>query len=178
VPLTADSPLKAVADAWKNLKSYKMTVTFYDNGASTPSGTATFETENPDKSHWTINENGQNIEIIAVGGKSYLKLGGTWTETSVGIPASLPPISSDDILNDVATPAASADSVKATGTETVDGVTCDVYEVTKSGSDTSSTFWVGQKDHLPHKITFTTGDSRSEIKVSDFNTDFNIQAPI
>jgi hypothetical protein len=177
VPLTSsNSVMQQVADAWKALKSYKMTLTTYDVATNTQTGTATMETMLPDKAHWTMDQNGQKIELILVDGASYIKIGDTWTQTPGSLPSSLPDLSDNEVLNTVETPVASSDAIAKKGTETVNGVECDVYEVT--GDSGSTTLWIGQKDHLLYKGSFEDSGTRTEIVLSDFNKDFDIKAPI
>jgi len=167
-----------VASAWKNVKSYKMAITFYDSGSTTPTGSATVENENPDKSHWVIDSGGQTIEIINIGSDSYINLGGTWTKTPSTDTANIPGMNSQDIANELSTPIPADASFSSKGSDTVNGVDCDVYEV-KESDGTESTFYVGKKDHLLYKIDASSSDgTKTEIIISNFNADFNITAPI
>ena len=178
VPLSASSPLDDVTKAWTDLKSYKMTITVYDNGSATASVTGTVETINPDKSHTVVEISGQKIETITIGDKTYINIGGTWQQTPGGMPDQMPSISGGDIFSQLATPDASiSNTVTSKGTETLNGVKYDVYEVKTSDTNTS-TFWVGEKDHLPYKITSRMDTSNSVIIFSDFNASFDIKAPI
>ncbi|MGA7668769.1 MAG: hypothetical protein WBW04_00005 [Nitrolancea sp.] len=167
-----------VADAWKNVKSYKMTITFYDSGSTTPTGTATVENENPDKSHWVIDSSGQKIETITIGTDSYLNLGGTWTKSPSVDTTDIPGMSSQDIANELSTPIPDDTKFSSKGSDTVNGVDCNVYEITETDG-TVSTFYVGKKDHLLYKIEASGSDgTKTEILISDYNADFNITAPI
>ncbi len=167
-----------VATAFKNVKSYKMTITFYDSGSTTPTGTATVENENPDKSHWIIDEGGQNIEMISIGTNNYINIGGAWTQSPVSADATIPGMSSQDIANELSTPIPDETKFSSKGSDTVNGVDCDVYEIVEANG-TDSTFYVGKKDHLLYKIE-TTDDTGGKVDViiSDYNADFNITAPI
>lgn len=177
VPLSAVSPFSDLADSWSSLKSYKMTVKIYDNGSDTPSVTGTVETEVPDKNHMVVNASGQEFEVISIGDTTYVKLAGTWQQAPGGMMSQMPSITAPDILNQVGTPSAIPNDVTKTGEETINGVKCDVYKATVSDS-TTSTLWVGQKDHLPYKAETQSDTTRTEVLFSDFNADFNIQAPI
>ena len=170
--------LLQVADAWRNVKSYKMTITSYDSGSTTPTGTATVENENPDKSHWVIDEGGQKIETITIGTNSYLNIGGTWTQSPVADTTSIPGMSSQDIADELSTPIPDETKFTSKGSDTVNGVDCNVYEIVEADG-TNSTFYVGKKDHLLYKIE-TTDDTggKVDIIISDYNADFNITAPI
>lgn len=176
IPLASDSAMEQVANAWKDLKSYRMTMTIFDSSTNAQTGTATVETTLPDKSHSVFDVNGESLEIITIGKDEYVKIAGTWTHATSDLPSTLPTISGNDILNDVATPAASPNLATSKGTDSVNGVECDVYEFkTDSGS---STMWIGHKDHLIYKASFSDNSTRTEILFSDFNADFNIQPPI
>jgi hypothetical protein len=177
IPLSSNSVMEQVGDAWKGLKSYKMTMNIFDASTNAQTGTATIETTLPDKTHSVFDVDGQSIEVISIGKDEYVKLGDTWTHTTIALPTNLPSFSSSDILNDVATPAASPDLVSNKGSETVDGVECDVYEF-KTGSGSSTTMWIGHNDHLIYKASFSDDTTRTEILFSDFNSDFDIQPPV
>ncbi len=167
--------MQDVADAWKQVTSYKMTMTIYDSTSNEKTGAATVETMK-DKSHWVLDEQGQSIEIITIGTDYYLKLGDTWTKMTSDVSTTLPPFTSADILNDVSTSADAPDTVTNKGTDTVNGVECDVYEI-KTDTGTS-TLWVGHTDHLLYKGVFEDSGTRTEILFSDFNQQFDIQPPI
>ncbi len=175
IAISAVPVLQDVADAWKQVTSYKMTMTFFDTTSNTQTGSATVESMK-DKSHWVMDEGDQSIEIITIGTDYYLKLAGDWTKMTSDVSTTLPPFTSADILNDVSTPAAAPDSVTNKGTDTVNGVSCDVYEI-KSDTGTS-TLWVGHEDHLLYKGSFDDNGTRTEILFSDFNKQFDIQPPI
>lgn len=174
----AGSALEQTVKAWDALKSYKMTMNIYDNGSSTPTTTGTLETELPDKSHWVIDSGGQHIEMIIVSGTTYVNVGGTWTQVPGGSIPGIPKISSSDIASALATPAASPNTAVSKGTDTVNGVKCDVYDVTESSG--TSTVWIGQQDHLPYKIVFNdpTTSTKTEVDFSNYGDNFNIQPPM
>ncbi len=177
VPLSGITGLDQIAQSWQSLKSYKMTVKVYSNGASTPDVSGTVEVTTPDKTHSVITVSGQNLETITIGDTTYLKLAGTWQKAPAGTTDGIPSLTGDSLLSSLGTPEANSGSLTKTGEDTINGVKCDVYTY-KLSDTTTSTIWVGQKDQLPYKITSEVDTTKTEILFSDFNTDFNIQPPM
>lgn len=168
---------KMVADAWANAKSYKTTLNIYDVDATTPSMTSTTETMNPDKEHTVTTIAGQTMESIRIGDDTYIKLGDTWQKSPGQDASAEPPVSGDDVVNNLSDPSTPDTKIVKKGEETLAGVKVTVYEVTMDDG-TNATFWIGTGDHLPRKTEVKSDTGRFEIIYSDYGTDFGIKAPI
>lgn len=170
----SSSDFTAVASAWNQVTSYRMAATSEDPLNPENTFTMTLEVALPDRQRIVI---GDTYEAIIVGDTMYLKTGETWMESEVdeNMVGSMIPYNLEESLEQ-----ASAADVNAgkTGTETLDGVECDVWSIALGQS--TLTFWVATTDHLPRKLVISdaaTATTVMEATITDYNADLAIEAP-
>lgn len=158
----------AIADVITNFakaKSWKAEI----KDESDPDASGKFEYVAPNKYHLASSE----FEIIIIGSDSYLKMGGDWVKSPSGVDSGN--LFNPDDLKDSIDAAKSAKVTKG-GKDKVNGKDCQLY--TYTDADTGGDTEMCVADNLPLRITDKSGDSESTITFSDFNSNFDIKAPI
>lgn len=182
--------LMAMAGAFSKVERFRMTGVMTNAAQPEQKIELSYEAVRPDKLHLKFSGGatvaaGGSLEMIVIGDTTYMKLGDTWTTSPMpqGSLKNMMPFDPEQSVQQ-STDALDAPGAKITpaGTETIDGVVCQVWEITSSGSGGAGSYqgkyWVGKDDQLPRKMTITTGDGTLEMTFSDFNGDFDIVAPM
>lgn len=139
------------------------------------------------------------IQVIAVGGEVYLRLPfigfqqasaqeaaglpsvGSVFNATKGLPAVLPNGKNPKLVGTETV--SGTDCWKITTTFTADQITNAVQPLQPTG-DIPATLWIGRSDHLLRKAVLSghlfdaTKDTTLEVRLHDFNADFNIVKPI
>lgn len=183
--LPAD-PLEAVVQALKNQQTagpYRIKTT-----VSTESGEMemTGEIIPPDKMHMVSNIGDQKQEMVFIGDKGWMNMGGSWTEA---------PIKASDIMAQMSSGmvdefATTTSDVKAVGTETVDGQEAMVYsyvlDMNKSTSMkldvvSSVKLWVSTASGLPIKQQIegeAMNVKSTSTQLIEYDPSITIEAPV
>ena len=173
---TVPPELKAMALAWANAKSFKISMTTSDQGSP---GQISMDIVRPDRQHIKLTMGQQTFEMIDIGTDHYMNINGKWTKTTTKAPTAnlADPQQSIDSFNK------SVDSntkITKGGTETVNGTPCQdwVVAVSDSSSDQSSggTMCISLHNNLPVQFKDTTG--KYVMTFSDWNAPIDIKPPI
>ncbi|HEY7269772.1 MAG TPA: hypothetical protein VH951_08085 [Dehalococcoidia bacterium] len=153
--------LATIVGNFLKAKSFSMTI---QDSKGAQQGT--FDYIAPDKYHYSLS----GIEAIVIGKDTYFKQGGTWIKLPASAATSAAaPFNADTLksqLDDVS-------KAKATknGSDTVNGVKCDIYNVTDTDGSTTE---VCVANGLPIRIK----DSDTIILISNYDKVPDIKAPI
>jgi len=154
--------------AWSLVKSLRARITI-----DSPNGRVdtVMEAVQPDRFHMTT----RGIEIITIGGTTYMKAPGTaWEKQAASSPGafSLKQLFADELLK--------GGQPTLVGAERIDGVDTDVYDVSSSlGATGSARVWIGKSDGLPRRLAGNIGGMGMTVTFYDFNrADISILAPM
>jgi hypothetical protein len=197
--VTTDSdPNKVIEQAYKNLFTAKS----YRARSVVPFGKATFTTEvkfvAPDRVHIiqkNDNSSESQIEQIAVGKDSFIKISGSkWEKSSLKLNEILPQFQDQDVvLKAVEISQRNNADINVLGTEMLGGVPVIVYRISTSTDDRKGNkysavtkYWIGVKDNLLYKTdtesesTFfgETSKDKTTAIYSDYDADFIIEPPL
>ncbi|MFQ6016488.1 MAG: hypothetical protein ACE5NP_13715 [Anaerolineae bacterium] len=130
----------------------------------------------PDKTHTKSEMMGMKVETIVIGDTTYTKIGdGPWQKTEAG-PA-LPPGAAEiemPEITEMAKEITAGMQIEEVGTETVEGVKCQVYEIRFGEEAEAIRYYVGVDDNLPRKIEM----GGMEMIFYDYNAPIEIEPPI
>lgn len=184
---SAEAWLMSMAPVVTDVKSYRMTMTM-DLGIEGGVQEMHAEFVRPDRMRITTTTPEGDAVMTFVDGTMYMTIGGMSFNqpASAGQIEEMMPTDLDDISEDWA-PAGATYSMG--GTETVDGVECQVVTISweEDGEKFTSTYWIGVKDRLPRKMVTEIEVSASddndahvstiEGRFYDYNADIVIEAP-
>jgi len=168
-PAAADSMPTQLATAfanWAGASSFHVTVVAHGQEAD-------IDYVKPGKMHATAH--GGKLELIRIGGDTYVKTGSSWRKISFpGLDSITDPVAK---ANDYVTAHHDSLSVKDLGMTTVNGESLHEYAVLRASSSKSpSNFYVGS-DNLVHEITQHTRFGTITITVTKYNAPLTIEAP-
>lgn len=120
------------------------------------------------------------MEIIIIGKQTYMKTGGTWRKTPVGLGDAMPTLRDSFTEEGLKT----LSDAKFEGDDTVDGKPALLYSyknVTPKGNyPFTSKIWIGKDSGLPMKITvdYSNGTLKQMKVVYDTETPISIEPPV
>jgi outer membrane lipoprotein-sorting protein len=162
----AIAEIKAAYDAFARVTSYR--------GRMTGAATGTLEWSRPDRMRVRMTEGGQTVELVTIGGKTWMKMAGQCRPMPGGQPA--PVRAATEWGPDVA-------SVKVTkgGTHTIEGARTQAYALAvtfKDGKTTWQTVHVDLRTRLIRRIEMP-GESggRMTIDYLEYNIPLAISPP-
>ena len=165
--------------AWEQVKTLRMKMTMPSAAAPGETQQMILEMVRPDRMRVTMETAEGTFEMIIIGDVSYMNLGGTWMQLPG--PQDLSTygaLSPDDPVDEVSAPDV---TVVQSGTETIDGVACTVWDVTipdEEAGTITGRMWVGADDNLPRRLVFETPDGPMTVEYSGYNEDITIEPPI
>jgi len=165
--------------AWEQVESLRMKMTMPGSDASGETLQMVMEMVRPDRMRVSMETAEGTFEMIIIGDVTYMNLGGTWTELPG--PQDLSTygaLSPDEPIDEVSAPDV---TVVQSGTETIDGVTCTVWDLTipdEEAGTMTGRIWVGADDNLPRRMVFETPEGPMTVEYSGYNEDITIEPPI
>ena len=147
----SSSELATIVGNFLKAKSFSMTLQDSKGAAQ-----GTFDYVAPDKYHYSL----AGTELIAIGKDSYVKQGGTWIKLPAAAGAAASPFNADTLKTQLD----QVSKAKATknGSDTVNGVKCDIYNVTDTDGTTTE---VCVANGLPIRIK----DGTTIIVISNYD---------
>jgi hypothetical protein len=171
------APAGASTGAWKEVPAAFARVTSFRarvlNALPNAQTEILLEVVQPDRFHSSI---GGQIEMIAVGSNSYVKVSGSAWMKAPGADAG--GVSLQDISSKVFH---GVQSAKPAGTETIDGVETNIFDVVSAapnGAKVKQRVWAGKSDGLPRKIEESRGTAPPvTIFFYDYDESISIEEP-
>jgi hypothetical protein len=159
------SEINAFAQAFRNVKSFRITMAVQSGTTVTPQGTMEYVL--PDKLHASF----QGYGLISIGADSYVKIGPAWTKQTGAIAPGQFFNFSD--LQRLSADAQISRYVRG-GTDVVNGQNCQLYTLTEASGTTE--LCIG--NNLPQRIVTTTGTQKLILTFSDYDRVPDIRPPI
>lgn len=112
---------------------------------------------------------GAQLEMIVIGPDAYIKMGDAWQKTPMQ-PAQLEQIQKAlDFSSSIKPEELAVTPISRVGSERVNGVDCDVFDVTVGTPPLAIRVWVAKADKLPMKQTVKDATSTITITFYDWN---------
>lgn len=175
--------LLKMAESLAKAERYRMTIVGKDAETEELISEFVIEVVRPDKVRMKMSIDGSVTETIGIGDTTYIKVGDTWqVSPQPYLPGDLaapdPEESLEQTIGQLTDPGT---TVTLAGTETVDGVECNVWDVvmTSEQGTYESRFWVGKDDGLMRKaVANEDEDLVTETTVTYLGSDFDIEPPV
>jgi len=168
--------LEAAGKAFLAANSYRETIVSSESATPGNPTQILYEYIRPDRHHYKITGGTGTSEIYVIGQTTYVKTGDTWIKTTLpGTPTVGPQAAdpSSTLNNNV-----EQDTISRQGTETVDGVSCNVWQITDP-TKSQVKMWIGASDHLPRKMIVTEqSGTQVTVTITGYDGGFSINPPI
>jgi hypothetical protein len=185
----SDKPLDVMTRATRaqlDAKSYRANIKNTSSNNST--STIVVEYAAPDRYHMTTHAQAggrdTSLEYIIVGKDTFMKMnGGAWQRFPVDMSKMITTFRDPKFIDEIT----KSSDIKFVGADTLDGAPMLVYEYTMNNAagmniKTHAKTWVAIADGLPRKSEsegeFSGVKTKTEMTVSDYNSDIKIEAPI
>jgi hypothetical protein len=173
-PSVTQGDIKAMAQAWANIKSYR--VTAESNDPASPA-TLIMEIVRPDRAHTKISAGGKSFETVVIGKDVFVNLTGKWTKTTMDSAPQVDLFGSPQATEErIDKTIQEGDSLTKGALSTVDGQPCQEWNYQSKDGKDSVTVCVGLANNLPLQIK--TSNPKGTMKFSDWNAPITIEPPI